>query len=42
MACCAGLVCEGHLLSDRADPGILLLAEQLEADLIVKGQNPPH
>ena len=33
----AGLVCEGHLLSDRADPGISLLAEQLDADLIVMG-----
>lgn len=33
----AGLVCEAHLLSDRADPGISLLAEQLDADLIVMG-----
>jgi nucleotide-binding universal stress UspA family protein len=33
----AGLYCEGHLLSDRADPGISLLAEALHADLIVMG-----
>ena len=33
----AGLICEGHLLSDRADPGISLLAESLHADLIVMG-----
>lgn len=38
----AGLVCEGHLLSDRADPGISLLAEQLDADLIVMGTGDPH
>ncbi len=33
----AGLYCEGHLLSDRADPGISNLAESLHADLIVMG-----
>ena len=33
----AGLHCEGHLLSDRADPGISNLAESLHADLIVMG-----
>ena len=33
----AGLYCEGHLLSDRADPGISILAEALHADLIVMG-----
>lgn len=32
-----GLCCEGHLLSDRADPGISNLAESLHADLIVMG-----
>ncbi|MCH7866902.1 MAG: universal stress protein [Myxococcales bacterium] len=33
----AGLYCEGHLLSDRADPGISNLAEAIHADLIVMG-----
>jgi nucleotide-binding universal stress UspA family protein len=33
----AGLYCEGHLLSDRADPGISNLAESIHADLIVMG-----
>jgi nucleotide-binding universal stress UspA family protein len=33
----AGLYCEGHLLSDRADPGISILAEAIHADLIVMG-----
>lgn len=33
----AGLYCEGHLLSDHADPGISILAEALHADLIVMG-----
>ena len=32
----AGLV-RGHLLADRADPGISQLAESLRADLIVMG-----
>ena len=33
----AGVHCQGHLLSDRADPGISNLAESLHADLIVMG-----
>lgn len=33
----AGLYCEGHILSDRADPGISNLARSLQADLIVMG-----
>lgn len=33
----AGVHCEGHLLADRADPGISQLAESLDADLIVMG-----
>ncbi len=33
----AGVHCEGHLLADRADPGISHLAESLHADLIVMG-----
>ena len=33
----AGLYCEGHLLSDRADPGISILAGEIHADLIVIG-----
>lgn len=33
----AGLYCEGHILVDRADPGISNLAKSLQADLIVMG-----
>jgi len=37
----AGVHCEGHLLADRADPGISQLAESLRADLIVMGTRGP-
>jgi len=33
----AGLYCQGHILSDSADPGISNLARSLHADLIVMG-----